>query len=107
MSGEPISVPAVEWPPLEHPEQLDRIIDVIAKEGAIDRAKVVPGATLETLGLASMDVVMILTGIEEELDTYIPMSIELSSASNLAEFVASVSRAMKKTSEQTETIATS
>jgi acyl carrier protein len=48
-------------------------MDVIVKEGMIDRDKVAPDATIESLDLKSIDIVMILTAIEEKFDVYIPM----------------------------------
>ena len=54
-------------------ELVDQIIDVIVTEGMIDREKVQPDATIESLGLKSIDIVMILTALEEKFDVYIPM----------------------------------
>jgi acyl carrier protein len=83
------------WPELPDPGMLDRIIAVIVAEGKVDPALIRPDATLDTLGLASMDVVMILMGLEDVLDAYIPMSTDLSKARNLAELVAAAVAAMK------------
>ena len=91
-----------EWPQFEDPTFLDKIIDIIASEGAIDRDAIVPTATLETLGLASMDVMMILMGVEEKLDVYLPMDAELAAARNLAEFTTSIARNMQASREQAE-----
>jgi len=91
----PLPPPPTEWPQLEDPTLLERMIDIIAEEGAVDRTLISPEATLETLGLASMDVVMILMGVEEKLDTYIPMDAELASARNLSEFVSAIDKAMR------------
>ena len=52
---------------------VDDIIEVIVKEGMVDRDKVRPDATIESLDLKSIDIVMILTAIEEKFDVYIPM----------------------------------
>ncbi|MEQ8307391.1 MAG: acyl carrier protein [Hoeflea sp.] len=87
-------VPA-QWPEMEDPERLDQIIDIIAEDGAIDRSLITPEATLETLGLESMDVVMILMGAEEKLNIYLPMDNDLSEARNMSEFVAAIDRALK------------
>lgn len=89
--------PPTEWPDLPEPGMLDKIIEVIAEEGKIDRAKITPEATLETLELESMEVVMILMGLEDVLDAYIPMNTDLSSARNLAELVAAVVKTMNET----------
>ena len=84
-----------EWPELASPDRLERIIDIIAEDGAIDRALITPEATLETMGLESMDVVMILMGVEEKLNIYLPMNNDLSSARNMAEFVAAIDVALE------------
>ncbi len=59
------------------PEQKDElvkeIVDVIVSEGMIDRDKVKMDASIESLGLKSIDIVMILTALEEKFDVYIPM----------------------------------
>lgn len=57
----------------DHSALVDQIIDVIVSEGMIDREKVQPDATIESLGLKSIDIVMILTALEEKFDVYIPM----------------------------------
>lgn len=51
-----------------------------------------------------MEVVTILTGIEEELDVYIPMDAELSSAGNLAELVSSIARAIASSPRRAEAV---
>lgn len=100
-------VPPAEWPVLEDPTQLQRMLDVIAREGNLDPSKITPDATLETLGLASMEVVTILSGIEEELDVYIPMDADLASAGNLADLVGSIARAIAKSPHRPEAIVAS
>jgi acyl carrier protein len=52
---------------------VEDIIEVIVKEGMVDRDKVRPDATIESLDLKSIDIVMILTAIEDKFDVYIPM----------------------------------
>jgi acyl carrier protein len=76
-----------EWPTLPEEGMLDRIIKIIIDEGKVDPEAVGPEATLETLGLISIDVISILMGIEEEFDVYLPMTEELSTARNLAELI--------------------
>jgi acyl carrier protein len=57
----------------EQTQLVDQIIDVIVSEGMIDRDKIKMDATIESLGLKSIDIVMILTALEEKFDVYIPM----------------------------------
>ncbi len=63
----------METKDLDKTELVNQVIDVIVKEGMIDREKVTPDATIESLDLKSIDIVMILTAIEEKFDVYIPM----------------------------------
>ncbi|SFK04891.1 phosphopantetheine-binding protein [Methylocapsa palsarum] len=63
----------METKALDHTDLVNQIIDVIVKEGMVDRDKVTPDATIESLDLKSIDIVMILTAIEEKFDVYIPM----------------------------------
>jgi acyl carrier protein len=63
----------VETKALDQTELVNQIIDVIVKEGMIDREKVTLDATIESLDLKSIDIVMILTAIEDKFDVYIPM----------------------------------
>jgi acyl carrier protein len=44
----------------------EKILAIISKEAAVDRARLVPGATLEELAIASLDVINILFAIEDE-----------------------------------------
>jgi acyl carrier protein len=62
----------VETKALDHTELANQIIDVIVKEGMVDREKATLDATIESLDLKSIDIVMILTAIEEKFDVYIP-----------------------------------
>jgi acyl carrier protein len=99
MAEETLPPPPTEWPELDDPAFLETILDIIASEGAVDRDAVVPTATLETLGIASMDVMMILMGGEEKLDAYVPMDAEIAASRNLSEFIAAIDQAMKAANE--------
>lgn len=66
---------------------LEEIVGIIASEGMVERDTILPTATIETLGLDSLEVVMILNGVEEKFDVYIPMDGEINEARNLAELV--------------------
>ena len=58
---------------LDQSDLVNQITDVIVAEGMIDRDKVTMDAPIESLDLKSIDIVMILTAIEEKFDVYIPM----------------------------------
>lgn len=84
------------WPELPEPGMLERIIQIIAKEAVIEPERIKPDSTLETLGLVSIDVVNILMGVEEEFDTYVPMSNELQEVRNLHDLIKVVSEQMAR-----------
>jgi len=95
-----------QWPDFADRALLDKIIDVIVEEGMVDRENIVPTATIETLGLDSIEVVMILNGVEEKFEVYIPMDGEITEARNLAELVGILAKQVleaDKTSEQSDT----
>lgn len=96
MSNDETATDPAAWPELKNPEKLDQILDIIAEEGKVDREKITPDATLESLGLESMDVVMILMGVEDKLGTYLPMDAELSSARNLGELIGAIDHSMSE-----------
>ncbi|MGP0057822.1 MAG: phosphopantetheine-binding protein [Beijerinckiaceae bacterium] len=63
----------METKALDKVELVNQIIDVIASEGMVDREKITMDATIESLALKSIDIVMILTALEDKFDVYIPM----------------------------------
>ncbi len=48
------------------------IIDIISKEGSIDREKIKPESTLKDLEIPSLDVVQIVFAIEDKFNISIP-----------------------------------
>lgn len=77
MTESAVSAPPSEWPVLPRPEMIDEILGIIAHEAKLDPAVLVPGATMESLGIASLDMVEILFEVEEKYSIYIPMGEEL------------------------------
>ena len=69
---------------------IDGIIEAIAAEGMIPREKIQDDATIDSLGLKSIDLVMILTAIEEKFDVYIPMDGAFSEAKDLKGLVEAI-----------------
>lgn len=65
----------------------EELLDIIAKEGMVDRAKLTPDATLETLGFASYDIVMMLMAIEEKYGVYLSVDSELSEVKTLEDLL--------------------
>jgi acyl carrier protein len=69
--------PPTAWPTLPEDGMLERILEIIAKETGIEREKLVPEATMESLNIASYDMVMVLMEIEDAFNAYVPMGEEL------------------------------
>lgn len=61
----------------------EQLLEIIAKEGMIAREKLVPEATMESLGMASYDMVMVLMGIEDNFGVYITVDTDLSEVKTL------------------------
>jgi acyl carrier protein len=80
----------------ENIELENQILDIIARDGMIDRALLKPDATLQDLGVKSMDVVIILMGLEEKFDIYIPVDGPISAAKDVRGFVASLIDAIQR-----------
>ena len=72
---------------MDRDDLVEQIFDVIVSEGNIDRSKITPDATLESLEVQSMDVVMILMAIEEKFGVYIPIDGQISEAKDFRGFV--------------------
>lgn len=54
-----------------------RVLDIVVREGMIDRDTLVGTATLDDVGVQSIDMVIIIQAIEEEFDIYIPLETTL------------------------------
>ena len=50
------------------------VLDLIAEEALVDRVKLVPEATLESLGIASLDVISIVFALEERFGVVLEQS---------------------------------
>jgi len=72
----------------EAEEEIEKIVcDIIAKEARIDRAIVVPTATMEDLKVASLDLVEIIFAIEEKWDLHVPEEALKLDVKNVGEVV--------------------
>ncbi|MFO1088734.1 MAG: phosphopantetheine-binding protein [Hyphomicrobiales bacterium] len=69
----------------------ERIIAVIAREGMIPREKINRDSTLEDLEIQSIDMVMILQGIEEEFGIYVPMDEKMMELKNVGQVIDTIS----------------
>lgn len=70
----------------------ERVIAIIARETHRNPRELKHEDTLEALGIDSVDVVMILNGIEEEFGVYLPVEQGFSEVKCLLDFVTLVSR---------------
>jgi acyl carrier protein len=85
---------------LSDPQRVyEQVVDLIVSEGMVERDKVTPDATFETLGLKSIDLVMILTAVEEKFDVYIPMDGSIAEARDLKSFIDGVMQRISSESE--------
>ncbi|MBG1232436.1 phosphopantetheine-binding protein [Aestuariivirga litoralis] len=76
-------------------ETVEKIMAIVAKEGLIDPSKLSPDATLESLGIKSADMVMILMAIEEQFGAYIPIDGPLSEAKTVKDFMDAIAPHLK------------
>ena len=65
----------------------ERVLAVIARETNKDRAQLRAESTLDELSVDSVDVVMILNGIEEEFGVYVPVEEGFAHVKCLQDFV--------------------
>jgi acyl carrier protein len=75
---------------IDREELAERILDIIIAESKFDRSRITPDATLESLDVQSIDIVMILMAIEEKFGVYIPIDGKIAESKNLNSFVQSV-----------------
>ena len=74
----------------------ERLLTIVSREGLIDRSKLSSDAILESLGIASADVIVILMAVEEEFGAYIPVDGSLSDARTVGDFVAALRPHLEK-----------
>ena len=86
--------------PINHDELVNKIVDTIVTEGMIDRDKVTPDATIESLDLKSIDIVMILTAIEDKFDVYIPMDGPFHDAKDVRSLIDAIASYIIKEKQQ-------
>jgi acyl carrier protein len=72
-----------------------RILDIVAKETFVDREKLVPDATIDELGIASLDIVQAVFAIESAFSIDIPIAgqgagLEFSTVKSLVDHVIGV-----------------
>lgn len=58
----------------------DEILDIVAKETGVDRARLLPEASIEELGIPSLDMVQTIFELESRFDVEIPVVSERAGA---------------------------
>ena len=81
-------------------ELIEQIKEVIATEGMIDISMITPEATIESLDLKSVDIVMILTALEEKFNVYIPMDGSLQEAKDVKSLMEALADHIQKEREK-------
>ena len=69
------------------PAIAEKLLAIIAREGMVERDKLSMDASLDSLGVESADVVVILLAIEDEFSVYIPIDSELSDVATVGDLV--------------------
>lgn len=64
-----------------------KLIDILARESMVAPERLTPEATLESLGLASIDVLHILLGIEDEFGVYLPVDGLMADTTNVGDLL--------------------
>jgi acyl carrier protein len=65
----------------------ERIMQIVAKEGAVELDSIKPEAKLSDTQLVSADLIMVLMAIEEEFDVYVPVDGPLSEAETVGDVI--------------------
>lgn len=65
----------------------NQLVDLFVSDGMVDRSAIKPDATLESLGIQSVDIMMVLMSIEEKFGVYVPIDEKLSESKNLEGFI--------------------
>ncbi|WP_428376974.1 acyl carrier protein [Lichenicoccus sp.] len=83
-------------PQLASDPRTAEILDIVAKETQIDRARLTPEASIEALGIPSLDMVQVIFEIEARYDVEIPVAPERAGGefSTIGDLVAHALRAI-------------
>lgn len=63
------------------------LLELFSREAVIPREKLTDDATLESLGIQSIDMVMVLMAVEEKYNVYLPVDAELSEIKTLPQLL--------------------
>lgn len=82
-----MNTPVTVLVPAGHQQIAERVLTVIARETHKERSELRAEATLDELNVDSVDVVMILNGIEDEFGVYLPVEQGFVGVKCLRDFV--------------------
>lgn len=81
----------------ESKNQLENeLLDLVAEEGMIDRARLTGDAALEDLDIASADFIMILMAIEEKYGVYISVDNEMAGLKTVQDLLDAASKKIRE-----------
>jgi acyl carrier protein len=69
------------------PDVVERLLTIVARDGMVAREKLSLDAPLDSLGIDSAEVILILMSIEEEFGVYIPVDTEMSEIKTVGDLV--------------------
>lgn len=81
-------------------ELREQILSLMAKECQLERNELALDADLDTLGIESIDVVMLLQDVEDKFNIYIPMDGPISEAKTVNDFVEALGQVIAKPSPE-------
>jgi acyl carrier protein len=67
-----------------------QILDLIISEAKLDPSRITPDATLVSLEVHSIDIVMLMLEIEDKFGIYIPIDGKIAEARDVRSFVSSI-----------------
>jgi acyl carrier protein len=67
-----------------------QILELIIREAKLDPSRITPEATLASLEVHSIDIVMLMMSIEDKFGVYIPIDGRIAEAKDVSSFVRSV-----------------
>ncbi|MFG1184752.1 MULTISPECIES: acyl carrier protein [Xanthobacter] len=88
--------PTEIWPSSVEPELAALLVDLIAREGMLDRAAMKPGATLDELDFDSLEAVLVINGVEQAFDIEIGSEVRWGEVRNLGELVVLLADTVKR-----------
>ncbi len=70
----------------DDPTRAEEILQIVAKETGVERQRLTPEATIEQLGIASIDLTLAVFELEKHFDIEIPVLAPASSSAGGSEF---------------------